>query len=47
MLSASEEFCNEGIKTTHQFHKKRLKDKKFVKNQHKINYLENEFLKNA
>ena len=47
MLSALDEFFIEGIQTTHQFHQKMLKDKKFVKNQHTINYLENEFLKNA
>ena len=47
MLSALDEFFIEGIQTTHQFHQKMLKDEKFIKNQHTINYLENEFLKNA
>ena len=47
MLSALDEFFIEGIQTTHQFHQKMLKDEKFIKNQHTINYLANEFLKNA
>ena len=47
MLSALDEFFIEGIQTTHQFHQKMLKDEKFIENKHTINYLENEFLKNA
>ena len=47
MLSALDEFFIEGINTTHQFHQKMLKDEKFIENKHTINYLENEFLKNA
>ena len=47
MLSALDEFFIEGIHTTHQFHQKMLKDEKFINNQHTINYLENEFQKNA
>ena len=46
MISALDEFFIDGIKTNHSLHQRILHDKTFVANNHTINYLENEFLKN-
>ena len=45
MISALDEFFIDGIKTNHSLHQRILHDKTFVDNNHTINYLENEFLK--
>jgi acetyl-CoA carboxylase biotin carboxylase subunit len=47
MISALDEFFIDGIKTNHSLHQKILHDDTFLKNEHTINYLENEFLKNV
>jgi acetyl-CoA carboxylase biotin carboxylase subunit len=47
MISALDEFFIDGIKTNHSLHQKILHDDTFLNNKHTINYLENEFLKNA
>ena len=46
MISALDEFFIEGIKTNHPLHQKLMHDDTFVNNEHTINYLETEFLKN-
>ena len=45
MISALDEFFVEGIKTNQPLHQDILNDKKFIENEHTINYLEKEFLK--
>ena len=47
MISALDEFFIDGIKTNHSLHQRILHDKTFVDNEHTINYLENEFLKDG
>ena len=46
MMSALDEFFVEGIETNHSLHQKLMHDDVFNKNNHTINYLENEFFKN-
>ena len=46
MTSALDEFFVEGIETNHSLHQKLMHDDVFNKNNHTINYLENEFFKN-
>ena len=45
MVSALDEFFVEGIETNHSLHQKLMHDEVFNKNEHTINYLEKEFLK--
>ena len=46
MMSALDEFFVEGIETNHSLHQELMHDDVFNKNEHTINYLENEFFKN-
>ena len=46
MTSALDEFFVEGIDTNHSLHQELMHDAVFNKNEHTINYLENEFFKN-
>lgn len=46
MTSALDEFFVEGIETNHSLHQELMHDDVFNKNNHTINYLENEFFKN-